>query len=163
HKMKHDFAILRDASFVAPTADQPADTAYQEWHDHGKGLYATNGAVIAIIRRADKGRPDPDLYMFAVPGHFSGYRPGYSKLVRTIKAESTWVIPKGHTNNTAGWVRLQSNDPRDPPAINFKYFDEGNDRSGDDLSGVIAGVECVRTITARTPHLFAAEIVPGPL
>jgi choline dehydrogenase-like flavoprotein len=162
HKMKHDFAILRDASFVAPAAGQPGDAAYQEWHDHGKGLYATNGAVIAIIKRADKDRPDPDLYMFAVPGHFSGYRPGYSELPRTVKDEFTWVILKGHTKNTAGWVHLRSTDPRDPPDINFKYFDEGNDQSGDDLRGVVAGVECVRAIAARTPHLFKAEMVPGP-
>jgi choline dehydrogenase len=161
HEMQQDFSILRDASFVAPPSGQLGDSDFREWRNHGKGLYATNGAVIAIIKRSDKERPDPDLYMFAVPGHFSGYRPGYSKLVREIKNQFTWVILKGHTNNTAGWVRLRSADPRDPPYINFKYFDEGNDKSGDDLRGVVAGVECVRAITASTRSLFKSEIVPG--
>lgn len=164
HKMKQDFEILRNASFVTPPAGEVGDPELQEWRNHGRGLYATNGAVAAIIEKSAQGLDDPDLYMFAVPGHFSGYRPGYSELVREVKNQFTWVILKGHTNNSAGWVRLRSADPRDPPDINFKYFDEGNDTSKNDLEGVVAGVEYVRSITASkfTKDLIAAELVPGP-
>jgi choline dehydrogenase len=160
-KMKREFAILHDTSFREPMGDQPLDPNFQEWRDFGKGLYATNGAVIAIIKRSEPTRPDPDLYLFAVPGHFSGYRPGYSCLTREVKDQFSWVVLKGHTNNTAGWVRLRSADPRDPPEINFSYFDDGNDASGDDLRGVVDGVEAARSMVAKTPHLFDRELVPG--
>jgi len=97
--------------------------------------------------------------LFAIPGHFSGYRPGYSKRGRD-KDCFTWAILKAHTNNTAGRVRLNSTDPCDPPDINFHYFDEGTDVRGDDLDGVVSAIEFVRKITARTASLFDEEI-PG--
>ena len=55
---------------------------------------------------------------------------------------------KAHTNNTAGEVTLRSPDPRVPPAINFRYFDEGNDARGDDLKAVAAGIALARRLAA---------------
>ena len=45
----------------------------------------------------------------------------------------TWVVLKGHTNNRGGSVTITSPNPRARPAINFRYFEEGTDASGDDL------------------------------
>jgi choline dehydrogenase-like flavoprotein len=75
----------------------------------------------------------------------------------------SWVVLKGHTNNTAGEVTLQSADPRDPPAINFRYFADGNDAAGRDIEGVVEGVKFVRTLTdkLRRDGLIAAEEMPG--
>jgi choline dehydrogenase-like flavoprotein len=153
YRMKRDFSLLE---CVTLTTNDPE---YAELRK-GYGLYATNGALISIIKRSSRGQPDPDLYIFAVPSHFSGYRPGYSECGRK-KNCFTWTILKAHTRNTAGWVRLHSSDARDPPEINFQYFDEGSDLRGDDLDGVIAGIEFVRKIAARTAGAFDEEI-PGP-
>ncbi len=153
HKMKRDFAILENASLT------PEGPDFDEWLN-GYGLYTTNGVVLAIIKRSSHDRKAPDLYLFAIPGYFSGYRPGYAALGRH-KNYFTWAVLKAHTNNTAGRVLLSSSDPRDPPDINFHYFEEGTDKRLDDLDAVVSGIEFVRKIARRTASLFDEEI-PGP-
>ena len=39
----------------------------------------------------------------------------------------SWAVLKAHTENRAGTVELASADPRDPPKIDFHYFEEGSD------------------------------------
>jgi choline dehydrogenase len=153
HQMKQPFAILKHADL------RPNDREFADWRN-GHGLYATNGVVAAIIKRSNVGQPDPDLFLFAIPGQFSGYRPGYSELGRK-KNFFTWVILKAHTKNRGGFVRLRTADPRAWPCINFHYFDEGTDKDQDDVDGVVAGIDFIRKITGRTASLFD-EIIPGP-
>jgi choline dehydrogenase len=160
-KMKRNFAILKGATFSAPKEGEAPDPQFKEWLE-GRGVYTTNGAIIAIAKRSEPSRPLPDLYLFGLAGNFKGYYPGYSKDVSWAKDYFTWCVLKAHTNNTAGYVKLRSNDPRDTPEINFKYFDEGSDASGEDLASVVAGVKFVRKILAETPDLIAEESVPGP-
>lgn len=73
------------------------------------------------------------------------------------------MILKAHTNNTAGEVTLRSADPRMPPDVNFRYFDEGNDSRGDDLKAVVAGISLARRLTAtlKKDGLVAREDLPG--
>jgi choline dehydrogenase len=153
HQMHEDFELLRHAAF-----DQN-DREFKEWQ-HGRGLYATNGAVIAVIKRSSETKIEPDLFLFAVPGYFAGYRPNYSKCIRE-RNWFTWLILKAHTNNTAGEVLLRSANPQDTPCVNFHYFDEGNDSHDDDLDSVVAGIEFVRRMTARSASL-CDEVIPGP-
>jgi choline dehydrogenase len=153
HCMREDLAILKHADF------DESDREFEDWRN-GYGLYATNGALIALIKRSSHDQIEPDLYMFAVPGYFCGYRPRYSERSRD-KNYLTWVILKGHTNNSAGSVSLASRDPCARPTINFRYFDEGSDTGGDDLDAVIAGIDFVRKMTQRTASLMVEE-VPGP-
>lgn len=127
-----------------------------------RGVYTTNGAVAAIIRRSRRDRWLPDLFCFAVLGRFAGYQPDYSRDV--LKPNYlTWAILKAHTNNTAGTVRLRSNDPRHRPLINFRYFDEGNDDEKADVAAVVDGIEFVRKLTApaREKGLIVEEELPG--
>jgi choline dehydrogenase len=161
HKMDADFEILKHANL------RPSDREFADWRN-GHGLYTTNGVVSAIIKRSNLGQPDPDLFLFAIPGYFAGYHPGYSKKGRK-KDFFTWVILKAHTHNTAGRVLFgpcnspaprARPDPRDPPYVNFKYFDKSNKCCDDDLDAVVAGIEFVRKITGRTASLFH-EIIPG--
>jgi choline dehydrogenase len=159
-EMQNDFPTLRGVTFRAPGPGEKPDRHYAEWVQ-GRGLYTTNGAVTAIVTRSSRSRPKPDLYLFGVAGHFEGYFPGYSHYRLDKKDRFTWVILKAYTRNTAGRVRLRSADPRDVPDINFHYFDEGNDRSGEDLESVIAGVEYVREINARNSGIIKSELVPG--
>jgi choline dehydrogenase len=77
----------------------------------------------------------------------------------------TWAILKAHTKNAAGTVMLQSADPRDPPEIDFHYFNEGNDTAGEDLASVVAGVEYARKLTSGLygpGEPAAEELIPGP-
>jgi choline dehydrogenase-like flavoprotein len=60
-------------------------------------------------------------------------------------------------------VSLRSADPREPPHVNFRYFDEGSGAAGEDLDSVVAGIKLVRRINAELQRagLVAAEEVPG--
>ena len=153
HKMDNDFAILRHAEL------KPYDREFADWRN-GHGLYATNGVVLAMIKRSNLGQPDPDLFVFGIPGHFTGYKPRYSEWGRK-KNYFTWCILKGHTKNRAGRVRLSSDDPRDRPTIDLNYFDPATPDAGEDAHAVAGGIEVVRKITGRTASLMN-EIVPGP-
>jgi choline dehydrogenase len=160
NELKEDFAILKNATFEIPKPGEPPDPLFSEWLQ-GKGVYTSNGAIISIVKRSDVTRPEPDLFIFGLAGFFKGYFPGYSEAAVKGKNFFTWAILKAHTNNTAGEVTLTSNNPRDVPHIDFHYFTEGNDTSGEDLDSVVEGVAFVRRMSQRTEHLIKAEQVPG--
>jgi choline dehydrogenase-like flavoprotein len=151
------WAPLAGATFTA------TDSQYKEWADKRTGVYTTNGALLSVILRSGVDRPVPDLFCYALIGEFAGYVPGYSTRLRHNPNCLTWVVLKGHTNNTAGEVTLRSADPRDSPVITFRYFDEGNDAGGQDLRAVVQGVKFVRRLTARLKEqgLVAKEELPG--
>lgn len=140
--------------------DQLPDPAFRQWQ-YGRGVYTSNGIVLAIIEKSGPDRPLPDLYIFGLPGSFRGYYPGYSQELQQRSNYFTWVILKAHTQNTAGRVLLKSNDPRDTPDINFHYFHEGNDASGNDLESVVNGVEFVRRMQFYARTAIQREVLPG--
>jgi choline dehydrogenase-like flavoprotein len=156
NRMNADWEVLKGAKY------EQGDPQFQDWLQ-GKGVYTTNGAVLAIIKRSFAEQALPDLFCFALLGKFRGYFPGYSKLIRENLNYLTWAVLKAHTINRAGEVRLASADPKDRPYINFRYFEEGSDKEGKDLDAVVAGVKFVRSITAPLIEqgLLAEEEAPG--
>lgn len=162
-EMKKDFAMLRGMSFNLPGPGEPPNPFYQDWLE-GKGVYATNGAVVSLIKKSTPLQENPDLFIFGMPGYFAGYVPDYSKRVAEDQRHFTWAILKAHTNNTAGVVRLKSRDPCERPYVNFHYFEEGNDASGEDLRALVEGIQFVRSITGRDEmrEHVAREVIPGP-
>lgn len=159
-EMKKDFSLLEDATFQSPQEGESPDPIYSDWQ-HNKGIYTANGRVVSFIKKSLDTHAEPDLFIFGMPGNFKGYYPGYSK--DAIKGHNffTWAILKAHTRNTAGTVRLKSKDPQDVPDINFRYFDEGNDISGEDLKSVVEGINFVRQLNERVDQYIKTEIVPG--
>jgi choline dehydrogenase len=150
--------VLEGATFTRE------DSQYREWAEHRRGVYAGNGAILSVVARSGPGAPSPDLFLYALLGRFEGYFPGYSSLLADNPNCLTWVVLKAHTNNTAGEVTLRSADPRTPPAVNFHYFDEGNDTRGEDLKAVAAGIRLARALAAPlvADGRIAREEVPGP-
>ncbi len=158
--LKQEWEVLRGAKFSKD------DRQYKQWVRawwRRLGVYSTNGAAIAFIKRSAKERPLPDLFIFAVLGFFRGYFPGYSKLVAENLDYLTWTILKGHTNNRGGSVTLRSPDPREPPNINFHYFREGTHDWQEDLDSVVEGLELVRTLTRPINALIREETIPGAM
>lgn len=157
NEMKDDWEVLKGAKFA------PGDPQFKEWQDGRGGVYTTNGAVLAVIKRSFADRPLPDLFCFALLGLFKGYFPGYSKLFPEHLNYLTWAILKAHTNNRAGTVRLRSADPRDTPLIDFHYFEEGTPDGGQDLDSVVEGIKFVRTMTKplKKQGLIVKEHLPG--
>lgn len=157
NRVKDDWGVLKDAKYAK------GDPQYAEWESKREGVYATNGAVLAVIKRSVPERPLPDLFCFALLADFRGYYPGYSVPIVTKHNYLTWAVLKAHTDNTAGEVRLKSADPRERPYINFHYFQEGNDRQNRDLDSVVEGVKFVRRLAAplREQGLIVEEEAPG--
>lgn len=154
NRMKEEWEVLEGAEYAK------GDPQYNEWASDRKGVYTTNGAILAVIKRSQQQRLLPDLFCFALLAKFRGYFPGYSKLIKH-RNYLTWAILKAHTNNTAGTVTLRSTNPLKRPEINFNYFEEGNDSSGDDLESVVDGIRFVRTMTDSMQDLIAEEELPG--
>ena len=147
---------LRGATF---TRD---DAQFREWSNKRSGVFTTNGVVLSVIARSTNEQPEPDLFCYGLIGNFQGYFPGYSTLVAKNPNCFTWVVLKGHTNNTAGTVTLRSPNPLDSPVINFNYFDEGNDSRKQDVKAVVEGVKLVRTMAGGLKRLgLAKEELPG--
>src|SRR5262249_36783457 len=97
----------------------------------------------------------------ALVARFEGYEPGYSGSLGTDKNFLTWVILKAHTKNAAGRVTLESDDPLEPPLINFNQFEDGG---RDDVRAVVDGLRFVRRLNDRlhAHGLGSSEVLPGP-
>ena len=160
-EMDFDFSLFRGATFAVPGENETPDPYFAEWKSKGTGVYTTNGAVVGIVKRSHPDRDEPDLFIFGLPSNFRGYFPGYADELEKQRDNFTWAILKAHTRNTAGNVTLKSADPRDTPAINFRYFDEGNDTAGEDLESVVEGVQFVRRIARRAAIITHTEALPG--
>jgi choline dehydrogenase len=155
NRMKENWKVLLDANF------NTEDPLYAQWKKSRDGLYTSNGAVLAIVKKSSSKQPLPDLIMFALLGKFAGYFPGFSRQIEEHHDYLTWAILKGHTRNTAGRVTLRSTDPRAMPAVDFHYFTEGNDTKGEDLDAVVAGIEFVRGLQGPLADAVAEEELPG--
>ena len=157
HKMAKPWSSLSGAKF------DKEDSHYQRWAHRREGMYISNGAATAFVRRSTPQLFDPDLFCMALLGRFAGYYPGYSTDIRDRLDYLTFAILKAHTLNRSGYVTLRSRDPRARPEINFCYFDEGNDGEGKDLGAVVEGINFIRKITTnlRSQGLIAEEELPG--
>lgn len=155
------FPLLKDASFDCPTNEQPdGDEFFGEWSKGGTGLYATNGAVIGFTAKSSVAENDePDLFIFGVPGSFTGYYTGWClDAVAQPHDKWTWLLLKGHAR-FRGRVTLKSKDPLDPPKIDFNYFERDEngqltDDAKNDLKAMREGVRIInRLLKAATRQL----------
>jgi len=157
NQMAHDWRVLAGARF------QAGDPLYEQWRN-ARGMYVSNGAAMAVIRKSRRDAPAPDLFAMAMLARFEGYFPGYSRRIAERHDYLTWAILKAHTRNRAGVVTLRSVDPRDPPVVNFNYFDPAYDPDGDDLAAVVSAIRAARAMTAPliAQGCILAETRPGP-
>jgi choline dehydrogenase len=156
HKTSRPWSCLHDARFAAD------DSVYRDWLT-GRGMYISNGAAIAFALRSSPRQANPDLFVMALLTRFSGYFSGYSDIIRNSHDDLTFALLKAHTNNRGGTVSLKSSDPRDPPQIDFRYFEEGTDQDGGDLAAVVEGIRRVRRMSERLQGcgLIGGEETPG--
>jgi choline dehydrogenase len=158
-ELPNEFQVLEGSKFQAPEGDDPADQGFQEWKNH-RGVYASNGVVLSIIKRSSQAEDDvPDLFIFGLAGYFRGYFPGYSRQTQSEQKAGawvpnhrrfTWAVLKGRPRNRAGEVTLASKDPRDPPHVNFRQFDEGGGDWKKDLDALVEGVRFAAQVMQAT-------------
>ena len=156
NRMKDEWQMMTDATF------SKGDPQHRAWNAKKAGVYATNGGVLAVVK-SSKQSELPDLFCLGLVGKFQGYFPGYSKLIAEHRNYLSWIVLKAHTLNNAGTVTLESSDPRDPPKVDFRYFDEGSDKEAKDLAAVVEGIEFVRAMTQdlRAQGVIVEEELPG--
>ena len=154
HRMRRPWQVLDGARYAR------GDAPWQRWDSRRESLYDGSGAAIALVRRSQPALPEPDIFCMALPALFQGYRTGFSTAIRDHHDRLTWAVLKGHTGNRAGRVTLRSADPRDPPLVNFHYFEDGDS----DLKAVVDAIRFVRRLTAplRDSGVIAEECAPGP-
>ncbi|KND00181.1 uncharacterized protein SPPG_04522 [Spizellomyces punctatus DAOM BR117] len=160
--MKQDWELLKNCKFTADPND-PCFTAYKrgltstcaakKWES---SIYGTNGVFLGITQRSVPTVPDPDLYIFGGPLNFHGYIKGYPQEIADSKNVFSFLILKAHTNNTLGTVTITSTDYRDTPAIDFKYYADGDT----DLLTVAGAVKQVRNLITHGQYVDH-EIFPG--
>jgi len=157
YRARQPWRILVGAKF------ERGDALWQRWNAEREGLYASNGAALAFVRYSDSTLPEPDIFSMALPTRFEGYFPHFSGWLQRDHDVLTWAVLKAHTVNRAGTVELRSADPRDPPRINFHYFDEGDDKAGKDLAALVDAVGFVRQLAAPllAGGVFIEECAPG--
>jgi choline dehydrogenase-like flavoprotein len=138
----------------------PGDPQFRQWQERRDGVYTTNGSALTLFRHSPDSGGIPDQFCMCLLAKFSGYYPGYSREFASNLNYLTWVVLKAHTRNHAGEVTLRSADPRDTPAIDFRYFAEGGDQ---DLDAVVDGIRFVRKLTRplKEQGLIAEEELPG--
>ncbi len=159
-RMKKRFSSFERATLKPPEPGEEPDPQLKEWQE-GRGVYTTNGAAMAFIRRSSPDKVDPDLFLFGLVTHFYGYFLGYSKVIQEARDYFSWTVLKGHTNNTGGCVAIRSKNPLETPEINFHYFEEGTDTTGADLEAVVDGLEFILGITKTYQCLVEKEVLPG--
>jgi choline dehydrogenase len=160
-EMDRDFDVLYGTTFEMQDPTM-RDVRLREWYADRTGPYSTNGVVCALIKKSQPELDLADLFLFGLVGSFKGYYRGYASDLIASRRHFTWGVLKAHTNNTAGVVRLQSADPRDPPSINFHYFDEGSDGGDEDVAAVVEGVLTARRIMRSLGSAVEREVFPGP-
>lgn len=141
YRARRPWRILDGATF------ERGDALWRRWNEGRGGLYASNGTAMAFVRRSDPGLSEPDIFCMALPTRFEGYFRHFSAHLQKDHDILTWAVLKAHTLNRAGTVELRSADPRDPPQINFHYFEEGDDGAGKDLTAVVEAIQFVRELT----------------
>jgi choline dehydrogenase len=153
HRMRRPWRVLDGARYAR------GDAPWQQWDARRESLYDGSGAAIALVRRSQPALPEPDIFCMALPALFQGYRTGFSTAIRDHHDRLTWAVLKAHTGNRAGRVTLRSADPRDPPLVNFHYFEDGDS----DLKAVVDAIRFVRRLTAplRDSGVIAEECAPG--
>lgn len=158
------YRMPRPWEVLAGTRFERGDESWCRWNKSGCGIYGSNGNLMGIVRRSSIAAAEPDVFCMAMLARFEGYFTGFSKLIGAHRDYLTWVVLKGHTQNRGGSVTLRSKDPRAMPLVNFRYFEEGSDETGEDLRAVIDGMKFVRRIAAPliARGVIAAEAKPGP-
>jgi choline dehydrogenase len=157
NRLQKPWSVLSGAKFDS------SDPLYREWSNEHAGIYCSNGAAIAVARRSDSKKPEPDLFLTALISKFSGYFPGYSRQVTEHHDYLSWAVLKAHTLNRAGLVTLASSDPCAVPQISFNYFDSSDDGDREDLNAVVEGIRFVRRLVdaLNSSRPLVVEEMPG--
>jgi len=155
-----DFQVIKGCTFFRT----PNDPCLKRWQNGLtptlKGVYASNGIALAIVKKSSAAAPtdDPDIFIAGAPVGFKGYYPGYSADSTADARHWTFLVLKAHSRNRAGTIRLKSTDPRDTPLIDFNSFSDPA-AAALDAKAVVEGMKFTREMFASVGGF--TEVWPG--
>ncbi|KAK6082632.1 alcohol dehydrogenase [Seiridium cupressi] len=156
-----DFDITADCTFLR-TADDACLTNWEAGDSNDdRGIYASNGLSVGIVKKTSVAEGDPDLFITGAPAYFPGYYPGYGRNATLDTKHWSWVTLKAHSRNAAGTVKLASTDPRDLPLIEFNSFNGAD--GAKDVQAVVEGMQLSRKMFNNVIPLKGGftEVWPG--
>ncbi|KAI0244084.1 hypothetical protein L0F63_002274, partial [Massospora cicadina] len=121
-EFRKNISLIERCTFVA---DVKRDPCFREYKSSQSGPYISNGLISGEIFRSSPNLPDPDIFLLNTLSNFHGYFRGYARDIANRSNRFSQIILKARTNHQ-GFVKLRSNDPFDPPEINFNSFSNGN-------------------------------------
>lgn len=103
-----------------------------------KPLNGSSGPI-AVQLKTPTARKNRNIYAWCKSFSFEGFWPGYPTEYGPSQYECAFV----HMNprSQAGYVHLRSNDPQEPPEINFNFFEHGGD---EDLTEMLDAAKTFR-------------------
>jgi choline dehydrogenase len=164
-ELKEDLSLLRSCRPTAPQdpcLDSYFSGAWEMLDKEFHGPYSMNGIFGMRIENSGHSKVNaPDLAIVGLPIGYTGIYPGFS--TQWAANRWTWLVLKGHSTNSGGYVTLKSADPRDTPEINFRHFWEGNGDWKADMASLVNGVKFARNYLkdASVSGFIAREVTPG--
>lgn len=160
-KVDSEFAVTKDCTFLR----ESPDPCLEKWENNvggDRGIYASNGISVGIVKKSSVSTADPDVLVTGAPVNFPGYFPGYAENGTGDAQHWSWITLKAHSRNAAGTVTLASTDPRDRPLINFNSFQNAAD-GVKDVQAIVEGMELSRKIFSSVNSLAGtfSEVWPG--
>ena len=158
-------AVVKDIPGVGQNLqDHPGARVLYDLHDKVPEKTATHSDVLAFIREkpynwaaGDGNLPDILLHTWQLdfPGDPIA-PPGYPRPEHPFA-----IVPVTLRSQSRGSLCLASNDPKDKPVLDFKYFEDADNY---DAEMLVAGIRAARKIAAAEPFksYIRAEIAPGP-
>ncbi|EDU45337.1 choline dehydrogenase [Pyrenophora tritici-repentis Pt-1C-BFP] len=125
-----NFTAPVDPNEPTCTFGAPGDPCLELWYK-GEGPYSrgASNSNAFLIKTPNAVEGERDVLLFGGTGYsFTGFAPNTKQNQTTFSpATFSWSTVKMHPQNTAGYVEIQSADPRDTPEINLNYFATGGD------------------------------------
>lgn len=143
--------------------DHPCSVIVFELHEEAPKVTATHSDALLVLRQkpsnwaGDDGNiPDTLLHVWALDFCDDTTRIGYDRPKRPFCILPVCLRPKAQ-----GRVYLKSNDPKEKPALDFKYFE---DADGYDAEILVGGIKAARKLAQVAPlkDWIQREVAPGP-
>ncbi|EXF79386.1 GMC oxidoreductase [Colletotrichum fioriniae PJ7] len=118
----------------------PGDPCEELWRQ-GKGPYMRPGynSNALLLRSNFSLTGERDVFVFSWPRAFRGFWPEVQQ-PELLDPPTTvgFSTVKMHPQNTAGYIKIRSADPTEPPQINFELYKEGAETDLGALAEVVA-------------------------
>lgn len=156
YRLKKPFKLLQDVKLPAA----PDDPNFKRWQAGDGGALASNGVIASFQVKSDPKLKEPDLFIFAVPGKFGGYKPGYSQEATADPHLLTFLVLDANKGEGRGTIQLDPKNPLGAPIVNHHFHKERG--AGDDSQALVFGVQKVRElIKSQFSDLVESEEWPG--